>query len=231
MKNNNDIIFWTDVKSLPEIEPISLGQNFIPEWFQNIPKHFPEELKKIDKGSIKNCPGFIEFFKVGYVMPLWCDLNLNVVKDGESSWESPDKRFIFDTHPNYQFLDHVPESIGKTIKLVVKTLCPWHVKTPKGISMLWLPMLYHYDPNFSALPGIIPTDRVYELNPQMLIYKEGKTTISRGTPLGMFVPIRQEKFNLIVREATEEDSLLYSRYYYAILSKFTNRLRGLQKKK
>ena len=34
---NKDIIFWTDIEGLPEIEPVTLSQNFIPEWFQKAP--------------------------------------------------------------------------------------------------------------------------------------------------------------------------------------------------
>ena len=89
MKKDKDIIFWTDVKGLPEIEPIRLGQNFIPEWFQNAPS-FHNQKESIhsvgEGGTIKLCPGLGDFFKMGYVVSLWCDLYVELNDTEEWKW-------------------------------------------------------------------------------------------------------------------------------------------------
>ena len=98
----SDIIFWTDLKGLPEIEPIKPAIKCLPEWFKSVPLYPPKKNPDIHLGTIKQCPGFIDIFKKGFVVPLWCDLYLEI-KDNEIKWETPDKKFIFDIHPHVQF--------------------------------------------------------------------------------------------------------------------------------
>ena len=69
----NDIVFWSDMEGLPDVEPVTLSQNFIPEWFQKAAAWHPDQVPKMDLGTVKTCPGILDYFKVGYVVPLWCD--------------------------------------------------------------------------------------------------------------------------------------------------------------
>ena len=48
--------------------------SYIPKWFKDI-KASTDELSS---ATIKTCPGFIDYFKQGYVVSLWCDVYLNI---------------------------------------------------------------------------------------------------------------------------------------------------------
>ena len=225
----NDIIFWSDINGLPQVESIQLSQNFIPEWFRKTPSWLDGQNSKIENGTVKRCQCILDFCKVGYVIPLWCDLYVTVKSDGVWSWRSPDEIFQFDAHPSTQFTGHLSIEAKKNIALILKAYCPWRAKTPKGVSLLQLPMSYHFDPRFSLMPGIVETDRHYYINQQLLIHNIGETMIPRGTPLGMYVPIRREKYNLIVREETKEDRRNLDRAHYLMQSKFVGGYRTLKK--
>ena len=229
---NNDIIFWTDIEGLPEIEPVTLSQNFIPEWFQNIPsfsKHKENITAAGEGATIKMCPGLEDFFKIGYVVPLWCDVYVELKNEDEWRWRVPYAKFDFDIHPTWQYKDYLPPEAHKNTALILKAYCPWKVKTPKGVSLLQLPMSYHFDARFSLMSGIIHTDMHHWINQQLVINKEGETLIPRGTPLGMYVPIRRENYNLIVREETKEDIKRLERSAYRLKSKFLGSYKSIKK--
>ena len=228
----NDIIFWTEIKGLPEIEPVTLSQNFIPEWFQKAPS-FHDHKDFVNRagegGTIKICPGLTDFFKIGYVVSLWCDLYIDITKDEVLKWKVPNAQFAFDIHPAYQYTDYLPPKAKKNTALILKAYCPWKVRTPKGVSLLQLPMTYHHDSRFSVLPGITHTDVLHVINQQLVIYNVGESFIPKGTPLCMYVPIRRENYNLIVREETKEDFNRLERTGNHLKSKFIGSYKSMKK--
>ena len=142
--------------------------------------------------------------------------------------DRPNAKFTFEVHPTEQYKDYLPDEAKKNTALILKAMCPWNVKTPKGVSLLQLPMSYHFDSRFSLMPGIIHTDFHYWINQQLVINKVGETLIPRGTPLGMYVPIRRENYNLIVRQETKEDSKRAERGDYYIQSKFIGAYKNIK---
>ena len=225
-----DIIFWTDLKGLPEIEPIKPAIKFLPEWFKNVPLYPPDSNLNPDLhlGTIKQCPGFIDLFKKGFVVPLWCDLYLEI-KETEIKWKTPNDKFIFSFHNNVQFKDHLPSHAQKNVIAVLKTICPWRVRTPPEISLLQLPMLYHYNPHFTVASGIVDTDIYHEINQQMIFHKIENIKIKRGTPLCMYIPFRREEFNYIVRETNSTDEKIQNKHFFDASSTFSGFYQQRQK--
>jgi len=41
-KKNNEIVFWSELKGLPDIVPIRESKHFIPDWFKKAPSFLPE---------------------------------------------------------------------------------------------------------------------------------------------------------------------------------------------
>ena len=105
--------------------------------------------------------------------------------------------------------------------MVFKFISPWNLITPKGYSVLQLPMFYHFSNDFSVLPGIIHTDTHHELNQQILYHGEGKEIfIRRGTPLVQYIPFKRSKYNITTRDSTVEDLTRFSEVTVNIFSKF-----------
>ena len=115
------------------------------------------------------------------------------------------------------------------LKLTFKPACPWRVKTRKGIKLLELPMLHHYNPDFYVAGGLIDSHLFHEINPIMIFPKTGEFFIKRGTPIAMLIPIQTEDLNLIIREHTKEDENAFVKQLYALSSTFNNKFRKYEK--
>ena len=218
------------MKGLPDIVPIRESKHFIPEWFKKAPA-FPEGERwneLTDVPTVKRCPGFIDFFKMGYVLPAWCDFHLEL-SENECRVKTPQNAFPTNYHGPHQYINYLPEHAKKNAKLAFKPPSPWHVKTPKGIKMLELPMLHHHNPDFYTVGGLTDTHLFHELNPIWVFMRTGEFFIKRGTPLAMFIPIRTEEFDVVIREQTEEDFDAFAKQIYAISSVFNSKFRKYEK--
>lgn len=227
--------FNTTVEALKEIAPIQPAIKFIPEWFKKMPLQYMEKLTNIGQGigasmsSTRNCPGIVEYFKQGYVVPLWSDLLIDISRKNNElkyAWEFADSDYQLTEHFHNQFLDYAPRYAQEKIHMIFKLINPWTIKLPKGYFIYQLPMHYHYDSNFHVLPGIIPGDSYSELNPQLCITKEGQFIIERGTPIAHYVPVKRENFTLDVTYNNKEMNKFHTLSMKKVNSKFKKRWRN-----
>lgn len=199
------IEFVSMVEGLADIEECrpKPAKHFVPQWFKDIPAN-PNQANL----TAKRCPSFTDYFSLGYVMPMWTDFKLKY-EDQQMSWESSSEDFRMRNHFNEQFIDYVdPNFYGVEGNFIFLTESPWRIITPKGWSVLQLPMFYHFNSEFSAIPGVIDTDVVTQSHHSILYHGKGKEIeIKRGTPLALYIPFKREStfLDLEVRSATEED--------------------------
>jgi hypothetical protein len=175
------------------------AKHFIPKWFKDIPS------KKI--GTVKDCPSFPDYFSQGYIIPMWSDVKMNLV-DKVPKFELSAKRFSFDVHSNDQLLDYNKATFnGIEGQFIFKAVSPWRIITPPGWSVLQLPLFYHFNQEWSVLPGVIDTDIHSEINQQILYHGDGKeVTIKCGDPFVLYVPFkRSNKLKHEVRYRTAEE--------------------------
>lgn len=231
------IKFNTKFKGLKETAPIQPATRFIPEWFQKLPLQYVEDVKAPDlkKGvpfsSTRLCPGFVEYFKRGYVIPMWSDLLIKVTRKGDEVkwfWNFSDNDYEVQIHNHEQFLNFAPPHAQKNIHQIFKIICPWTVELPKGYSLYQLPMHYYYNPNFHVLPGIFPSDTYAELNQQLCVTKLGEFVIERGTPIGHYVPFKREDFKHELLYNDKEMNEKFEITNRQINSKFARRWRNAQ---
>lgn len=194
-KKKNKVIFWSHIKGLEEIAPIQPATKFFPEWFKNL-KAFPPEAPKWFAGTVKTCPSFVDIYKRAFVIPLWCDLRLNIVDNENWGWSTPSEIFQFTNHSHTQYTNWLPEHEKEKIKLILKPNCPWRCKTEKGYVLMQQPLYYHFNQDFEVLPGFVETDIYHEINQQMIFRKPGEFFLKRGTPLCMYYVVKKEEFEL-----------------------------------
>ena len=156
-----------------------------------------QDLKTRNDGTIKLCPAIHDWFNQGYVLPMWCDLHIELFEDGALG-ESGGKQYTFRTpHPDFKgglmdnitYITWLPKEQQENGAVgFVNLECPWRMITPPGISCYQFPMYYHFNQDFEVPPGPIWTDVYTQVNPQIILKRYGKITIKRGTPLCVFVP-------------------------------------------
>jgi hypothetical protein len=181
------------------------AKHFIPKWFKDIPSENPM--------SVKVCPSFPDYFSQGYIIPMWSDVKMKVT-DKFSTVEPSAGRFSFETHPNQQMLDYTKAKFnGIDGQFVFKAICPWRIITPPGWSVLQLPLFYHFNQEWSVLPGVIDTDIHTEINQQILYHGNGKDVIIKcGDPLVLYIPFkRSDKLKHEIRYQTAEDSKRFNK--------------------
>jgi hypothetical protein len=195
------------LEMIEDLRPVP-AKHFYPKWWKEIPFHD----KEMNSYTAKSCPAFPDYFSQGFILPMWADTTLEY--DPETTgykWEVREGLpYKWDIHPNSQFIDHVPTASfqGANTQFVFKTECPWKIIAPKGYSILQLPLFYHFNNDFSVLPGIIRSDQYHTANHQVLVHGEGKRSIEikRGTPFVQYIPIKREEFELDVHYATEKET-------------------------
>ena len=216
-KEKPKIHWWSVIEGLEKVAPIVPAKEYVPDWWKKVERMIDNKLD--NNGTVRNCPSFPEYITQGFVVPLWCDLHLEVHHDSWK-WKSPEKLFTFNNHPGEQFRDWLPKHVQDNTSMVLKPNCPWRVKTPPGWSVWQLPMIYHYNPVFETLPGIIWSDIHHEINQQMLIKQYGEFFIPRGTPLAMYVPYERNKYTYDVSGPNVKNAAWANTAHLHVRSKF-----------
>lgn len=228
-QDNPEITFWSEVPGLEDVVPIKPAINYLPKWWKDMPRFADVELppEGVNKGTAKNCPAFVDFFKSAYVVPLWCDVELDVNPQGYTVRTSYDK-FNFSHHNPIQFKQWLPQHLQQNVSMVLKPECPWRVKTSPGYSVMQLPMMFEFNDTFECMAGTIWSDKFHEMNQQLVIKKYGKITLERGTPLAMYVPFKREKFNFNCTHRTPELERLEKKSQMIVRSKFIGGYKKMQ---
>ena len=222
MKNNfifnksNKIQFISTVEGLESVEEClpRPAKHFTPQWFKNIPNK--------RKGTVKDCPSFPDYFSQGYIVPMWTDFQMNFINEFPR-FEVAAKRFVFDFHGKNQMLDYQKANFnGVDGQFIFKAECPWRIVTPPGWSVLQLPLFYHFNQEWSVLPGVIDTDIHSEINQQILYHGDGKeVTINCGDPLALYIPFkRSDKLKHEVRYQTAEERKRFDKDTLTLKQKF-----------
>lgn len=221
--------FVSTVRGLTTLEDCTPkpAKHFTPTWWKDMPPGLPyADSVALAVTTVKMCPSFPEFFSLGYVIPMWADTTIKYSEETDT-WEwrcgHPDSPYKISIHSKDQYMNHAPvNTLGVKTNYVFKFESPWKLITPKGWSVLQLPMFYNFSDDFTVAAGTTHTDVLHDTNLQVLYHGNGKEIfIKRGTPLAQFIPYRREKLDMTVSEATEEDRLLFESINLNLVSSFT----------
>lgn len=134
----------------------------------------------------RSCPSFREAMKIGWVLSLAARVRLQIRDQGRTiNAESDGERVLVSKHHIYQMTgDSAP----------VNPPCQFHnywtIRTPKGWSCLFLPLLNRPGGVFEVAAGVVDTD---EHNspihfPFFATAEDGDYALDKGTPLVQVVP-------------------------------------------
>jgi hypothetical protein len=206
-KEMDKIEFISTVEGLDKIEECipKPAKHYIPKWFKDIPSH---------GSTVKYCPSFPDYFSLGYVVPMWTNSKLVYKSEtGFWKWEVKDEKFKYTLHSNQQMLDYVTARFnGVDGQVIFKAECPWMIITPPGWSVLQLPLFYHFNQEWSVMPGVIDTDIHNEINQQILYHGNGKEiNIKRGDPFVLYIPFKKDDIKLVRYQNKTDYKMFYER--------------------
>lgn len=226
------IKFISDRPVLKEFWPTPIGAN-MPEWWKSMPAYGgyrgtqPDEKSINNEGeynsTIKRCVPILDTLSLGYVIRTDQDIYVKIEpqkdQDGNISgstfrtvWRggiTPGKQL--EGHPFGQAKEH-PLAKQFQNRDVFKYISPWHIITPPGYSVLFMPPLNNPNGYFQALPGVVDTDTYTNIvNFPFVIEKdEWEGIIPAGTPVVQVFPFKRESWTLNT-EVTQEDEQNISR--------------------
>jgi hypothetical protein len=225
----------TIIKLISTVEGLTLvpeclpkpAKNMMPEWWkQTAYEEAHASLDNVFAGNFKACPSFVDYLTNGFMIPMWTDAIIKYDSDIDKyMWRTSSGTFAIDAHNNSQYLNSVDHLfLGKKSYFVFKFPAPWKMITPKGYSTLQLPAFYHFNEDFSAIPGVRDSDIYHNLNIQIALHTDKKEIfIPRGTPLAHFVPFKRETETLEIvdyKDILEEDKLTFKKQELELSTKF-----------
>jgi hypothetical protein len=212
---------------------------YTPSWWKRLPpKPDVEIFKNIPGGTIpgatlRHCPGFVDFFKNSFCVPMWSDFQIYVAPEGQEGFECQfsDKDCKFVTHPAYQKGDFMPPDKYQHIQL----LSPWYFACDEDINFLLIDPFWHDGDNpdrLSVAPGMVNFKYQHMLNYNLFIRKVKDMTkgvlIEYDTPVMFIVPLTDRKVIFRYHFLKDEDKavLAYPRVSFnRSYEKFRNMVR------
>jgi len=204
--------------AIPDPTPAS---ECIPKWFRKMP---------YDDGpgfnTVKRCIPFKDAMSMGYIIPLWLDIN--VCNDGDRvSFGYQD----LDVFGGKVFGNHLPMQIeGCPIRNTtygnqpMKFFSPWLITTPPGWSCMFIQPINHFDGRLHIITGVVDTDK-YKSNvnfPFIWMDKKFNGIIPQGTPLVQVIPFKRTEWNHKISDISQKDCLANSNTINKINSVFKN---------
>jgi hypothetical protein len=191
----NEIIIIPRDNRLMEIKPYIQKQN-LPSWWNELP---------VSKMSLRRCQGTYDFMSAGFIIPLWTDVTIRPDATGT--------RFEYKTMPlgdDFEFrIEHFEKASASGCPITSnnkvkngqypKLVSPWRYITPKGVSLISLPIIHEPNPNYTIMPGIVHTDFYNQIHVVINVLTDKEFTIPAGTPIQHMIPFyRPKNINKIV---------------------------------
>lgn len=191
----NEIVIIPQDNRLLEIPPYLCDQS-LPSWWKDLP---------INSMSLRRCSGTYDYVKYGFIVPAWTDITIRKNASGNGFQYrllgyGDDFRFNTGIFPaeNAKGCPFAENRVLNNFEFP-KLVSPWRYFTPKGISLMALPVLHEPNPNYIVMPGIVNTDFYNQLHIVLSVLTDKEFTIKAGTPLQHVIPIkRNENFKKII---------------------------------
>jgi hypothetical protein len=203
MDNNIKFIYFNQLAYEMNVRP-QPAKNFLPKWYKDMAPYDKDitnpDGRKIDiknqesNATAKKCTPMLDGMTSGYIVPLWCDIQIKQFKNQETNKWFP--RITWRIDPDV-FLLHGPSSREVPAPLgydqeVFKFLTYFRIKTPKGYSIMVNSPAGHYQLPFYAIPAIIDSDRsVIDNNFPCWIQTGFEGIVEKGTPMAQVTPFKR----------------------------------------
>lgn len=225
-----DVFCYTDNVNAYEYFPICQARDFIPQWWKDIPNMVYDETsnyhtKGFLKSTMKRCPGIIEYYKKGLMIPLWSDVEIIVDQNiNDQGWSTAvaDQSAV-EPHSDFQKGNFLSSGNWFHNKIV----SPWSIETREALDFLYLQP--HWNLNELNKDILIPNGYNsfykdnHETNIQMFVNKsfDRVINIDAGIPILHLVPLTEKKIKAHVIYDEDRVKLLRKKgASYSFVSKY-----------
>lgn len=154
---------------------------FVPDWWKQCPMNYVSDNSFFQSATIKTCPAFVGLYTTGLIIPMWCDLAIEMSEIGTAGyrWQFADQESQLESHDFSQINNHLDPREYAHLKFT----SPWSIKTKENVQWIWMQPewshLKNYD--FRVVPGL----------------RNFKTT--HGTHINVFFRKRETAQNILIK--------------------------------
>jgi hypothetical protein len=197
---------------------------FIPKWYVAIKQYTNDDTKLkypfnygMPNVSIKKCAPFLDALTSGYMAYLNEDIHVEALDDGNARVRWRSKSELVTTHSNEQFAGF--PITDDYYNAVYKWNNEWHIKTPKGYSVLFSHPANRFDLPFTTITGVVDCDYFpLSIKFPFILKKNFEGIIEAGTPVCQLNFVKREKWSSKVHKDNAKD---YYKKYYSFFKTFT----------
>lgn len=185
---------FTTNSTVYEFAEIKPAIHFLPQWWKNLPsKYTPDTAQNIELSTIKKCAGFVDNYKNGFIMPLWCDLQIN---------SSPTEWSVRPSLSNVIINPHDKQQYGPKFDDYwhMKIVSPWIFREKTGVKFVWTQPIWNMigiNENIMFAPGIMEYKYQHSTNINLFLSRKNSDfLIEYGTPLVHIFPLSEKPIEI-----------------------------------
>lgn len=222
---------FTKHKEVHDLFPLDHSHKFIPEWWKKIPKKLEIQNSFVDSiptPTMKHCYGIIEYYKNGFMLPMWSDVKIKTTTN-TLYYQFASPYGLIDQHGEHQHNNSFPDYQH------AKFICPWYLRTKQNIKFLcsaptW--NLYNHWQNLFILPGVLEFNINSGLHLNMFLKKQNEQIfIEAGTPVYHISPITDKRVKIVNHLVSESELLKQVDHNPFFVGKFSKMKKILDKVK
>jgi hypothetical protein len=208
---------FTKIAGIADLHPIKPSTNFLPDWWKSLPSSYPEKDQQgitVQRSTLKRCDGFTQFYKNGFVIPLWIDTTIKTTADGRWAYRlaSNDTETAIDSHPRMEFGPEFNNFIH------LKFHSPWLLTEKTGCQFYFAPLFWNQISTIGTYhipPGIVNYKHQSSTHINLLFPKvDNEITIPASTPMAHIVPLTEKEVEIRCHVISkEEHHKLYLKNY------------------
>lgn len=194
------------------------AKNYLPQWFKDTPPYQPSAENptgrsiKIRNGeanaSAKKCTPMLDGMNAGYIVPLWCDVQVESANGQPEIYWRIKQGSVFAPHGDAA--RDIPAPLGYYAR-VFKFLTYFRIETPKGYSISVQPPAGHYQLPFRVIPAVIDSDRsVIDNNFPCWVQDGFEGIVEKGTPIAQVVPFKRTDWKAEMSVISPEEHERYA---------------------
>jgi hypothetical protein len=180
------------------------AKRFLPEWFKKMAPYQKSDLNptgreinienKSSNATAKKCTPMLDGMTSGYIVPLWCDVQVKQIKNQETNKWFPRITWridsnVFELHGESSREITAPFGYNQE---VFKFITWFRIETPKGYSIMVNSPAGHYQLPFYAIPAVIDSDKsVIDNNFPCWIQAEFEGILEKGLPMVQITPFKR----------------------------------------
>lgn len=165
----------------------------LPDWYKDMTSYTggkKEYVAGYVNHTIKKCIPVLDAMSSGYIIKTWTDVHFS---KNEVTWSIKNSPMpaveghSLEQFNKYPLLSHYRREAYKWIN-------PWHIRTPKGYSMLFINPIGHHLP-FKIIEGVVDTDRFpLTINFPFFLLNSFEGVIPHNTPIVQAIPFKRNSY-------------------------------------